>query len=666
MIHVAQAPDHVHQYDAAYSLWNFGSKEDKAIARTVWIHVAQTPDHAHQYDATLFLWEYGKAEDKAIARPVLRQIAQTPGHVHQYDVARTLWNFGDEADKAIARPVLIEIAKIQDHARQYDAAKALWCFGNVEDKAIARPVLIEIAKIQDHARQYDAASELWHSSKAEDKAIARIGYRQIAQTPGHVHQLYAIKSLRESNDPEDQRLGLELKQRYFPVVLLPKTKKRQEQYNLVNIRSIMPQRLADLSVDKMDIVAEMGALMDKISAHEKRISIVDGKVISSANPYYIAPSAITGSELTLDLAEIKLKALGFLKTLTGQPLVAGETGGWQMYDENKPDMINTIKHLIIAVQNKLDSKDATHYDPQGALLNLSTVLNGLLYCPTGQAEGLQTAVNALINFKNVQSSNTKEKVGTYIMAKSVIDQFRNAFAGGGGVRDNAGWVHAIARARMVLNAELNINNALPSYKEKISPVGDAEIPEFYNEFYQRFTPANIISEARRNIQTPDEFQIAISNDHKAAKHIKEATPISVPELADWLRDQRETPEVLAEKYDITDDWAEITDWGLMQIFIKMGFFNEQSEELQSYMNEILTPRRERELQDREVRESAKQDEIRQQEALGAEEEKAKAATATKAEGAATEAAIAPAEVPTEKPSTKEQVRAARLKALGLS
>jgi hypothetical protein len=410
--------------------------------------------------------------------------------------------------------------------------------------------------------------------------------RRIAETSGHKDQKIAVKTFRESDDPEDQRLGLELKLKFFPVALDPATIIRQGQFNHDVIRSMMPKRLRDLTNDpdygSMDIVSQFKSLMNRISNNEN-------------NPFYVAPQAISPDK-TLTIEQIKLNALGFLKTLTGQPLEAGETSGWQMYDENKPDMINTLKHLILCIEEKLDASKPD-YDPQTALLNLGTILNGMLYCQTGQAEGLQSAVNALINFKDATGSDAKEKVGKYIIAKSVFDQFNNAFHGGGGV-------HGRARARMVLNADLHINNALPSFKERISPVADFEIPEFFNKFYGCFIPANIIAEARRNIRTVEEQNIVIAlKDQKTIKQIKMEKPLSVAELAGWLMGQGVASEVLQHEYDITEDCQEITDYGLMKVFIKMGFFNEKSEELQAYINSILQTRREREIQDREYKQS---------------------------------------------------------------
>ena len=119
-------------------------------------------------------------------------------------------------------------------------------------------------------------------------------------------------------------------------------------------------------------------------------------------------------------------------------------------------------------------------------------------------------------------------------------------------------------------------------------MADFEIPEFFNKFYGCFTPANIIAEARRNIRTVEEQNIVIAlKDQKTIKQIKMEKALSVGELARWLMGQGEPPKVLQHEYDISEDWQEITDYGLMKVFIKMGFFNENSQDLQAYINSIL-------------------------------------------------------------------------------
>ncbi len=268
--------------------------------------------------------------------------------------------------------------------------------------------------------------------------------------------------------------------------------------------------------------------------------------------------------------------MGFIKTLTNTPLAEDETSGWQMYDDNKPDMINSFKHIIHAIKSEIT------IDPAGSIARLGVVLNGILNCPTGQAEAIQSAVNALVHGRNVISSDAKELVGKYIIAAAVEKSFNNAFHQGGGV-------HGLASARTALAEELGIHHAINGFKERISAVDDNEIPGLYAHFYENFTPAFIVSEARRNIQTPAEYQTILKTvtvqEKEKGRHIKMEKPLSVGNIIEWLSNHGKA-EMLHNPFGISEDYSAITDLGLINVFIEMGFLNQESAALKEYM-EIL-------------------------------------------------------------------------------
>lgn len=586
---ILSAEDHPHQFDAAEKLWDLTFKD---AARQFFYNIIEgEQNHPRYYDAVIKVWlelNRNKMQNAAKIQSIINNfkiMMDTPNHPHRYDASLHLWNnlpLGEDKNKA--KTIIIEIANTQGHPHRYEAAVQLWV--SSYDQDAARPAITEIARIPHDPHRYDAAVHLWRSRF--DQPTARPIIREIAYAEGHPNQQDAIKALRESNDQGDQELGRELKLRFFPVELRPETILKRNQFDLSAIREMMPQRLPDLSDDQMDIVAEIRNLINLISSDELTAS-------GQPNSYYLDPKTITGPDAHYTLEEIKNRTFGLLKTLAGQPLSAGETRGWKMYEESKPDMINTIKHLIYAIKGKLSPEEhLTEYDPQGALLNLGIVLNGLLYCPTGQAEGLQTAINTLINFKNIQSSDVREKIGRTVFAKVVIDTFNLAFYKGGDV-------HGISRARMVLNPELNISNALPAFKERISPPAEQERPEFYNAFYKLFTPANILSEFHRNFQTPEEHEYISTHSSLDARRKKEQKPLHLGQIIEWLLGHGISEQEMHENFDISRDFNEITDYGIMQFLIKMNFFRKDSEEFIQYMR-IISDRRINQLNERALKE----------------------------------------------------------------
>lgn len=373
---------------------------------------------------------------------------------------------------------------------------------------------------------------------------------RICQIEGHKNQLEAINLLRESNDINHQTLGSEMKECYFPQQLSTATTLRKEQFNFEVIRHYMPQPLEDLKDVKMDLTKEFEDLMNLISDQEK----INGQ----DNPYYLSPQSIepeSGSNNPLFYSSLKSRVIGFIKTLEGKKLGITETTGWQMYDEDKPEMINTLKHIVINV------KDEIQRDPQNGLISFGIVLNSLLYCPTGQSEGIESAANLIVRRKNAKSTDLKEKIGKFVISSAITKSFNNCFHENGGT-------HALSRARTVLQEELG-SSAISSFKEKISPATVSEIPEIMNTFYRVFCIEAIIKEMRRNVQTKEEYEIIVSShDRTKIESIKNEKPINVGEIIRWLHDNNE------EMVGISEDYTEISELGIVNLLIKLGFLNE--------------------------------------------------------------------------------------------
>ena len=516
--------EHPKQIEALKYLYA-GNNEDQDIAFKSLPEIVQN----QKYDS-LELAEWFLSKDtknaKAFAYSILREIAKNPSHTYAWPAIKRLIRDGAIIDEKTALSVLQAVIEKPDHQYAVTETIKMWKNHNLGVKELFRPILRELAHDMADPSAFEATNALWDVGNVEDKKIGKDSLLLIADASGHVNQKDAIKLLRESNAPEDQQKGLELQLKHFPVTLDSATTVRMSRFNRDAIREAMPDPLPDLSATKMNIVAEFQSLMQLMSAQE----IMNGNI----NPYYMSPNAINegfNAERNPDITPeifleyVRTHVASFLKTLTGQPQGPNDVEiEWKMYDENKPDMINSLKHIIIALKELINNNTNTNNNRnenvaniQSSMNNLGMVLNGILYCPTGQVEGIESVVNFLIRGNNTLSSDARELVGKSIIAPAVQKAFNNAFHDGGAV-------HARARARMALTYELGIRYAIGSFKERISKLEDAEIPGFYNDFYKKFTFKFILEEARRNIQTPEESQkiqdAKTDQERRAVKVIK--------------------------------------------------------------------------------------------------------------------------------------------------
>jgi hypothetical protein len=131
---------------------------------------------------------------------------------------------------------------------------------------------------------------------------------------------------------------------------------------------------------------------------------------------YLSYEQITGAPLQgnqnneVEVKKLFKRSKGFLKALYDIPLGHDEEKGWQTYDEVKPFMRNAVQ----AILTKLLEAD----DEDTRTMNMSVFMNGLLYCPTGQKEGIDTVVSALFSDRASVASSLEEQV------RSLVAEFK--------------------------------------------------------------------------------------------------------------------------------------------------------------------------------------------------------------------------------------------------
>jgi hypothetical protein len=525
-------------------------------------------DHEKQIDAIGLFRKYGCEQDKSDSEKILIKIMNDSNYKNFFKAAMNYYS--EKYDRLLGAPCnsyqgmwttcLFITCCSPCYFGCFLPYKLFNCFNCYKRRNFftACNIINHIASQINHKDVFTAIKFVYDNRFSKlsgnchlDKENANNTLRLIAQTENHIDQLKAINLLMESNRANDQTLGSEMKAKYFPEQLNPRTIKRKEQFNLELIRSVMPPPLEDLSKTDMNLTQEFIDLLDKIS-------IVDG------DPYYLSPDAIdpewNNFNSTIEFyVTIRSRAIGFIKSLEGKRLNFGETGGWKMYDENKPDMINSLKHIIINIKLNIDN------DPQSALVSFGIILNSLLYCPTGQAEGIESAVNIIVRGKNEVSTNIKEVIGKFVISSSVQKAFMNAFHDGGGV-------HALSRARKVLGDEIGMIHSISSYVEKISPVLESDKPSYFNKFYREFDVEFIVTEFKRNIQTEEEFNfitnVKNSTDRIKADRIKREKPINIGQITKFLYDNN------CEMYGISEDFKTISDRGIINLLTKLEYLTD--------------------------------------------------------------------------------------------
>ncbi|MBX9696476.1 MAG: hypothetical protein K2X53_00150, partial [Alphaproteobacteria bacterium] len=335
-----------------------------------------------------------------------------------------------------------------------------------------------------------------------------------------------IRCFRESNDPVEQVLGLEWQLRYFPMALSFELQEKINTFDQQKFKATAPKSLESLDHVTMDLPARFETLMNAIETFDE------------TSPNYMHISAITGNETlnvdnTAAIANLKNNTLGFLKALTNQPLAEGEESGWLMHDENKPAFINALKHLILALERTDDP--ATRFN------NLGIILKGLLYCPTGQVEGINSAVNTLIRGQDQLAGSFEEKVAK-IVHDALYTAFLNAFGEGSGV-------HQLSRARTVLYPHIGLSQAVEGFVERISRVHDEEIPDILQTFYRFFTPQFLSRYVLNHMETAEDRALILHNiqnwKNVSAKaqlqRAQQERPLSMMDLYCWLANHRHGP-----------------------------------------------------------------------------------------------------------------------------
>ena len=197
------------------------------------------------------------------------------------------------------------------------------------------------------------------------------------------------------------------------------------------------------------------------------------------------------------ITSILPKLSGFFKTLWDLPLRGMETGGWQMYDEQKPALQQALSYIL----NHMNQADT-----ETKMMQFVQVAQGLLHCPTGQKEAVDSVVQSLLNQSLVSAETFQQKFEQFLALKK-HEAFRQAIVPG----DHAQNVHILSFYHEKLRDTLGLSSVLGNYQERFGHMSNDPFGGYKGNalqaFYNRLTPAYLSNLLHSHTQTKQDFAL---------------------------------------------------------------------------------------------------------------------------------------------------------------
>jgi hypothetical protein len=179
-------------------------------------------------------------------------------------------------------------------------------------------------------------------------------------------------------------------------------------------------------------------------------------------------------------------------------LTENETVSWKMYQEQIPETQKMLTFVLQKIQEQADSDTK--------MLLFYQLVNGLLHCPTGQTEGINSVVYAMLE-NTYKTSDFKTDLEHYLALKK-NDAFVTTILSIGG--ENSQNVHLISFYRDQLKDELGLNAAIDSYHERMGIFGQDPFSgnqwNVVQVFYDLVSPARLIDWAMSKTETDQDRQ----------------------------------------------------------------------------------------------------------------------------------------------------------------
>jgi Leucine-rich repeat (LRR) protein len=190
---------------------------------------------------------------------------------------------------------------------------------------------------------------------------------------------------------------------------------------------------------------------------------------------------------------------GYFKSLYNLPLEQGEEGGWRMYEDKIPALKKALSYIVTTLTGLEDSQQ------RACLFTLFT--DGMLHCPTGQSEGIDTVVLALLEGKTQLSADLEEIVKLNFALK------KNAYFKMAILSKTAHMgqnVHVISDYSRRLKDELGLSNVI-GFQEQMGIYGNDPFSNNHNNvlqvFYEYVTPQRMVNWFMEKVQPRETMQL---------------------------------------------------------------------------------------------------------------------------------------------------------------
>ncbi|MBS0656576.1 MAG: leucine-rich repeat domain-containing protein, partial [Verrucomicrobia bacterium] len=293
------------------------------------------------------------------------------------------------------------------------------------------------------------------------------------------------------------------------IQLMPRNTTKEEVYGKLDAapERINREKLAGTKLPEIptQTIEDGGVFLDEFAKVVSRLNFDD-----EAEPGYLSYELLAGdyaSEAEDDKRDnagkiggyIIPRLTGYFKTLYDMPLAAGEQSGWQMNEDKKPALKKSLSFILSSLSQLQDPEQ------RASLFLLMT--EGLLHCPTGQKEGVDTVVLALLEDTTARSTNLEDAVKN-IIALRKNGAFKNAVLVK--AAENTQNVHLISTYERRLKDELGLSNVL-EYEERMGILGTDPFSGNENNvlqvFYELVTPGRMVSWLSEKIQTRKDLEL---------------------------------------------------------------------------------------------------------------------------------------------------------------
>lgn len=315
-----------------------------------------------------------------------------------------------------------------------------------------------------------------------------------------------------------------------------KYKNRVKRFNFEKIRDFMPRPLCDIRHIEMNLISEFEKLLDLISDENNKT-------------YYIPIRTVDDS--IASYSELRVKIVKFIKNLESNE---HEIMDWVMYEEHKDEMVNSLKHIILNINEELER------DPEKAMISFSILINGFLHCSSGQFEAVEMVTDVIIRNRNLNELDLRKLVCNTVIYNTIQKKLNVIFNGD---------VHSIAGAKKHLKRELGLNFAISNFEERI---GNMNKDSSYESFFNVFTVNLLIQEFRNYLQTEEDYESILKRTPES-NEIKKRRPINVGMIVSWLHDNNFCFN------GISDDYKSISDYGILYLLMKMEFISNDDKNL---------------------------------------------------------------------------------------